>query len=38
MTRYLNIRDVLTIAVSAYVFVWGVNNLLRHVGMADYQA
>lgn len=38
MGKYLNISDLLLIAFSAFVIVWGANMLLRNVNMGAYQA
>lgn len=38
MTKYLNVSDIVIIAVSAYVVVWGANHILRATGMNAYQA
>jgi len=38
MSKYLNISDVLLIAFSAYVVVWGINTILRNSNMGAYQA
>lgn len=38
MGRYLNMPDILMIAVSAYLVTWAINGVLRHVGAGEYQA
>jgi hypothetical protein len=36
--KYMNVSDMLLIAVSAYVVVWGANYILRATNMGTYQA
>lgn len=36
--RYVNLPDLLLIALSAYIVVWGANHLLRSAGATDLQA
>ncbi len=36
--KYLNLSDLLIIALSSYVVVWGANYVLRATNMGEYQA
>ena len=38
MGKYLNAPDLIMIALSSYVFVWGANYILRTMNMGSYQA
>jgi uncharacterized membrane protein len=38
MGKFLNVGDVLVIAVSSFVVIWGINRMLRSVSMPQYQA
>jgi hypothetical protein len=38
MNKYMNPWDILLIAFSAYLVIWGINALLRNVNMGVYQA
>lgn len=38
MGKYLNMGDLLLIAFSAFVIIWGANMMLRNLNMGAYQA
>ncbi len=38
MSKYLNFGDIVLIALSSYVVVWGINSALRAVNKDTYQA
>ena len=36
--RYANVPDLLLIGLSAYVVLWGINGLMRHLSVPQLQA